>query len=151
LLGRFAFDRPALPAVSLADHTAAMTAIGNDYGFRDVFVRQVVGLGTPGDVLVGLTTSGDSPNVVRALVEGRRRGMYTVALTGSAGGAVADVAHLCIRVPTSDTARIQEASLHLGHTICELVESAMFRDSTAVSLSGVGNADPGSAHRLPRS
>jgi D-sedoheptulose 7-phosphate isomerase len=130
MLGRYALERPALPAASLADHTAAMTAIGNDYGFDEVFARQVAGLGTAGDVLVGLTTSGDSPNVVRALAEGRHRGMYTVALTGSKGGAVTEVADLCLRVPATDTPRVQEACLHLGHTICELVEAALFPQSS---------------------
>src|SRR5262249_9356585 len=126
LLGRFYYDRPSLPAVSLPDSTAAMTAIGNDYGYGEVFARQVRGLGVAGDVLVGLTTSGDSPDVVVALTEGRERGMYTVALTGSKGGAVAEVADLCIRVPSTDTPRVQEACMHLGHTICELVEATLF-------------------------
>lgn len=126
LLGRFYYDRPSLPATSLPDNTAAMTAIGNDYDFAEVFARQVRALGVAGDVLVGLTTSGNSENVVRALAEGRKLGLFTVAMTGSKGGRVAEVAEMCIRVPTSDTPRIQEACLHLGHTICELVEIAMF-------------------------
>jgi D-sedoheptulose 7-phosphate isomerase len=126
LVGRFRHDRPALPAISLADSTAAMTAIANDYEYADVFARQVRGLGVAGDVLVGLTTSGNSPNVVRALDEGRRCGLLTVVLTGSTGGRVAEVAEICIRVPSTDTARIQEASMHLGHTICELVEATLF-------------------------
>jgi D-sedoheptulose 7-phosphate isomerase len=133
MLGRYARDRAPLAAACLADHTAAITAIANDYGFEDVFARQVAGLGSPGDVLVGLTTSGDSPNVVKALAEGRRRGMYTVALTGSTGGAVASVADLCLRVPASDTPRVQEACLHLGHTICELVEAAMSEQPLATT------------------
>ena len=126
LLGRFARDRPALPAASLADNTAALTAIGNDYDYGEVFARQVRGLGRPGDVLIGLTTSGDSENVVRALAHGRELGMFTVAFTGSKGGRVDEVADMCVKVPTDDTARVQEACLHLGHSICELVESAMF-------------------------
>jgi D-sedoheptulose 7-phosphate isomerase len=130
LLGRFYYDRPPLAATSLADGTAAMTAIGNDYDFAEVFARQVRGIGVAGDVLVGLTTSGNSENVVRALAEGRALGMVTVAMTGSAGGRVAGVAEMCIRVPSSDTPRVQEACLHLGHTICELVEAAMFPDGS---------------------
>jgi D-sedoheptulose 7-phosphate isomerase len=126
LLGRFHYDRPSLAAISLPDSTAAMTAIGNDYEFAEVFARQVRGLGVAGDVLVGLTTSGNSENVVRALAAGGELGMVTVAMTGSKGGLVAEVAEICIRVPSTDTPRIQEACLHLGHTICELVESAMF-------------------------
>jgi D-sedoheptulose 7-phosphate isomerase len=126
LLGRFYRDRPALPSVSLPDSTAAMTAIGNDYEYAEVFSRQVLGLGRPGDVLVGLTTSGRSANVVRALAVGKELGMLTVALTGADGGEVADVAAICITVPTTDTPRVQEACMHLGHTICEIVEEEMF-------------------------
>jgi len=125
-LGRFYYDRPSLPSISLADSTAAMTAIGNDYSYDEVFARQVRGLGTSGDVLVGLTTSGNSPNVVAALRTGRELGMVTVALTGSKGGAVAEVADICVQVPTHDTPRVQEACMHLGHTICEIVEATMF-------------------------
>jgi D-sedoheptulose 7-phosphate isomerase len=125
-LGRFYYDRPSLPSVSLADSTAAMTAIGNDYSYDEVFARQVRGLGAAGDVLVGLTTSGNSPNVVTALRTGRELGMVTVALTGSKGGAVAEVADVCVQVPTSDTPRVQEACMHIGHSICEIVEATMF-------------------------
>lgn len=126
LMGRFAFDRPGLAAFSLPDATAAMTAIGNDYSYDEVFARQVLAAGRPGDVVVGLTTSGNSANVVRALEAAARAGMCTVALTGARGGKVADVARLCIRVPSHDTGRIQEACLHLGHSICEMVEAALF-------------------------
>lgn len=126
LMGRFAFDRPGLAAFSLPDATAAMTAIGNDYSYDEVFARQVLAAGRPGDVVVGLTTSGNSANVVRALEAAGQAGMSTVALTGARGGKVADVARLCIRVPSHDTGRIQEACLHLGHSICEMVEAALF-------------------------
>ncbi|OBI25631.1 phosphoheptose isomerase [Mycobacterium sp. E1386] len=126
LMGRFAFDRPGLAAFSLPDATAAMTAIGNDYSYDEVFARQVLAAGRPGDVVVGLTTSGNSPNVVRALEAAADAGMTTVALTGVRGGKVADVAQFCIRVPSDDTGRVQEACLHLGHSICEMVEAALF-------------------------
>lgn len=126
LMGRFAFDRPGLAAISLPDATAAMTAIGNDYSYDEVFARQVLAAGRPGDVVVGLTTSGNSPNVVRALEAAGQAGMTTVTLTGARGGKVADVAEICIRVPSHDTGRIQEACLHLGHSICEMVEAALF-------------------------
>lgn len=126
LMGRFAFDRPGLAAISLPDATAAITAIGNDYSYDEVFARQVLAAGRPGDVVIGLTTSGNSPNVVRALEVAGQAGMTAVTLTGAGGGKVADVAHLCIRVPSEDTARIQEACLHLGHSICEMVEAALF-------------------------
>jgi D-sedoheptulose 7-phosphate isomerase len=126
LMGRFAFDRPGLAAISLPDSTAAMTAIGNDYSYDEVFARQVLAAGRAGDVVVGLTTSGNSPNVVRALEAAGQAGMTTVTLTGTRGGKVAEVAQICIRVPSADTGRIQEACLHLGHTICEMVEAALF-------------------------
>ncbi|OBJ26771.1 phosphoheptose isomerase [Mycobacterium colombiense] len=126
LMGRFAFDRPGLAAISLPDATAAITAIGNDYSYDEVFARQVLAAGRPGDVVVGLTTSGNSPNVVRALEAAGQAGMTTVTLTGARGGKVADVAEICIRVPSHDTGRIQEACLHLGHSICEMVEAALF-------------------------
>lgn len=126
LMGRFAFDRPGLAAFSLPDATAAMTAIGNDYAYDEVFSRQVLAAGRPGDVVVGLTTSGNSANVVRALEVAGRAGMTTVALTGARGGKVVDVTEICIQVPSHDTGRIQEACMHLGHSICEMVEAAMF-------------------------
>lgn len=126
LMGRFAFDRPGLAAISLPDATAAITAIGNDYSYDEVFARQVLAAGRPGDVVVGLTTSGNSSNVVRALEAAAQAGMTTVTLTGARGGKVAEVAQICIRVPSEDTGRIQEACLHLGHTICEMVEAALF-------------------------
>lgn len=126
LMGRFAFDRPGLPAISLPDATAAMTAIGNDYSYDEVFARQVLGVGRPGDVVVGLTTSGNSLNVVRALDVAAQAGMTTVSLTGANGGKAAALAQIPIRVPSDDTALVQEACMHLGHTICEMVEAALF-------------------------
>jgi D-sedoheptulose 7-phosphate isomerase len=126
LMGRFAFDRPGLPAISLPDATAAMTAIGNDYSYDEVFARQVLGVGRKGDVVVGLSTSGNSGNVVRALDAAAQAGMTTVSLTGAGGGKAAALAQIPIRVPSDDTALIQEACLHLGHTICEMVEAALF-------------------------
>jgi len=126
LAGRFYYDRPGLAAVSLADGTASVTAIANDYSYEDVFARQVRALGRPEDVAVGLTTSGNSGNVVNALIAARDAGLVGVALTGRTGGKAAAAADICIRVPTEDTPRVQEACLHLGHTICEIVEREMF-------------------------
>jgi D-sedoheptulose 7-phosphate isomerase len=126
LTGRYGYDRPGLAAFSISDSTAAVTAIGNDYSYADVFSRQVLALGRPGDVVVGLTTSGNSANVVRALEAAQDAGLVTVALTGRSGGRVADVARYCVRVPSDDTPRVQEACLHLGHSICEIVESTLF-------------------------
>jgi D-sedoheptulose 7-phosphate isomerase len=126
LMGRFDFDRPGLAAMSLPDATAAVTAIGNDYSYDEVFARQVLAVGRPRDVVVGLTTSGNSVNVVRALEVAAGAGMTAVALTGAHGGKAAAVAQVAIRVPADDTARVQEACLHLGHTICGMVEAALF-------------------------
>ena len=126
LMGRFAFDRPGLFAMSLPDATAAMTAIGNDYSYAEVYARQVLAAGGPGDVAIGLTTSGNSENVVRALEAATGVGMITVAMTGEGGGKAAAAATMSVQVPTTDTARAQEACMHLGHVICEMVEAALF-------------------------
>ncbi len=125
LLGRYRYDRPSLPAISLPDSTAAMTAIANDYDYEDVFARQVRGLGQPGDVLVALSTSGNSMNVVRAVEAAAEVGMTTVVLTGPSDGKVVPLADHCVCVGSSDTPRVQEACMHLGHTVCELVEEAL--------------------------
>ena len=130
LLGRFALERRSLAAVCLSDHTAAMTAIGNDYGYDEVFARQVAGLGRPGDVAVGLSTSGSSPNVVRALETARELGLVTVALTGAGGGKVAAVVDVCVRVPSEETPRVQELCMLLGHTLCEIVERDLSATAT---------------------
>jgi D-sedoheptulose 7-phosphate isomerase len=130
LVGRFAFDRPGLAAMSLPDATATLTAVGNDYSYDEVFARQVLAIGRQGDVVVGLSTSGDSLNVVRGLEAAGQARMTTVALTGARGGKVAALVDICIRVPSDETARVQEACLHLGHTVCEMVEAAMFPRSS---------------------
>ncbi len=126
LLGRFYVDRPGLAAICLSDNMAAMTAIANDYSYHDVFARQLRGLGSQGDVAIGLTTSGNSANVVAALQAGREMGLFTVAMTGSRGGLAESVVDVCIKVASDDTPRIQEVCMHLGHTICEIVESELF-------------------------
>lgn len=136
LLGRFYLDRAPLPSVCLSDCTAAMTAIGNDFGYEHVFSRQLRAIGEPGDVAVGLTTSGNSVNVVQALRVARELDVFAIVLTGRDGGQAAEVADLCVRVPTGDTPRIQEACMHLGHTICEFVEAFLERGSGP----GVGTA-----------
>ena len=126
MCGRFLLDRPPLPAIALADNVAVLTAIGNDYAFADVFVRQVEGLGEAGDVAIGISTSGRSENVIRAIEGARRAGLWTVGLTGASGGRLTQVADLCVCVPSTEVPRIQEAHALVGHILCELVESAMF-------------------------
>jgi D-sedoheptulose 7-phosphate isomerase len=122
LIGRFCLDRRALPAIALADNVAAMTAIGNDYAYEEVFVRGVHGLGRQGDVLIGLSTSGTSRNVVAALTAANERGLTTIALVGEPDCVMAEIATHAICVPGPGTARIQEGHMLVGHTIFELVE-----------------------------
>lgn len=125
-VGRFAYDRPALPALALSVNTSCVTAIGNDYGFDVAFARQLEALGNPGDVAVGISTSGNSPNVICGLVTASKLGLRTVALTGCAGAKVKDAAEFCMCVPSSETPRIQECHILLGHIISELVEETLF-------------------------
>jgi D-sedoheptulose 7-phosphate isomerase len=129
LLGRFYADRRPLPALNLADNTAAMTAIGNDHSYDQVFSRQVRALGVAGDVAIGLSTSGNSANVVRAVEEATALGMGTVAFTGATGGKLAQAVELCVRVPSDDTPRVQEMCMLLGHTLCEIVEREFLSES----------------------
>ncbi len=125
LIGRFCMERPSLPAIALADNVAAITAIGNDYAYEDVFVRSVRGLGRPGDVLIGLSTSGSSRNVVAAITAANEMGLTTVALVGRPDCPMAEIATHVICVPGPGTARIQEGHMLVGHTIFELVESEL--------------------------
>jgi D-sedoheptulose 7-phosphate isomerase len=134
-VGRFAFDRPALPALALSVNTSCVTAIGNDYGFDQVFSRQIEALAQPGDVAIGISTSGSSSNVVAALSLSRRKGLHTIALTGCTGGTLKNVADECICVPSSDTPRIQECHILIGHIISQLVEQTIFHEQSCVSRS----------------
>jgi len=124
LVGRYERERPALAAVALSTDTSALTAIGNDYGFERVFARQLEALGRPGDVAIGITTSGNSPNVLRAMDAATARGLVTVALTGRGGQAGAIAAHH-VAVDEARTARVQEVHATVLHVICELVEIAL--------------------------
>ena len=121
-VGRFVKERKGLPAIALTTDTSILTAVGNDYGFDTVFSRQVEALVRTGDVVVGLSTSGNSPNVVKALELAKQLGATTVGLTGQSGGKMANICDLCIRVPANVTARIQEAHIFIGHMVCELVD-----------------------------
>jgi len=121
-------DRPALPAFALTTDTSCLTAIGNDYGFEDIFQRQVEVLGRSGDVLVAISTSGNSPNLIRAVTTARERGITTIGLLGGGGGALASLVHLAIVVPSDNTQRIQEGHITVGHIICDLVERMLSPD-----------------------
>lgn len=125
LMGRFMKDRAPLPALSLTVDTSALTAIGNDYGYEQVFARQLRGIGRKGDVLIGITTSGNSKNVVLALAAAREMGIKTIAFTGSKGGEAAIHADLCIKVPSDRTDQIQQMHIAIGHIVCGLVEEAV--------------------------
>ena len=126
LSGRYAFDRPPLYSEALHVNSSYVTAVANDYGYDVVFSRILAACGRRGDVLVGLSTSGNSPNVVNAGAEAHRIGMTVVALTGTDGGALRNEADVLLNVPADETPRIQESHILLGHTICGLVEAEMF-------------------------
>ncbi len=125
LVGRYRRNRPGLAALALTADTSALTAIGNDFGFDEVFSRQVEALGRPGDVLVAISTSGRSPNVLRAVEAARALGLKTVGLAGRDGGRLAGLVDLALVVPSEDTARIQECHITLGHILCDLVEAEL--------------------------
>jgi D-sedoheptulose 7-phosphate isomerase len=126
LAGRFMTDRPGLAGVALTTNTSSMTAIANDYSFDEVFSRQIEGLGLPGDIAFGISTSGNSRNVIRAMQAAQSRKMVTVALTGEAGGELRHLVNHCIRVPSPRTPRVQEAHILTGHILCQLIEQEMF-------------------------
>jgi len=125
LVGRFRRERRALAAVALTTDTSILTAVANDYGFDEVFARQVAALGRKGDALFALSTSGESPNVVKAIDTARKIGMKTLALTGADGGRMKSAADLCLCIPSTKAWRIQEAHITIGHILCDLVEEAM--------------------------
>jgi len=128
-LSRLNFDRDPLPAIALTTDTSALTAIGNDYGFEQIFARQVRGLGRRNDVFLAISTSGRSPNVLAALRAAREAGLVTVGFTGSrGGGAMRELCDLCLCAPADETPLIQQIHIVAAHAICGLVESAMFRD-----------------------
>ena len=126
LVGRFKCNRPGLPAVALNSDTALLTAIGNDYGYEFLFARQLDALGTAGVVFIAISTSGRSPNIIRALEEARRKGISTVGLMGSADGNMTPLCDFCIRIPSADTAKIQEGHIVIGHILCGLIEQELF-------------------------
>lgn len=124
--GRFYKDRLALPAEALHCNTSYLTAVANDYGYEHVYSRMIEGIGQPGDVLVGLSTSGNSVNIIEAFRKAKRKGMVTIAMTGAGGGKMKEECDILINVPSSDTPRIQESHIMTGHIICELVEEQYF-------------------------
>jgi len=134
-VGRFAFDRPALPALALSVNASCVTAIGNDYGFDLVFSRQIEALARRGDVAVGISTSGNSSNVLHALSVAGKIGLCTVAMTGCTGGKLRNAVDHCICAPSNETPRIQECHILIGHIISGLVEETIFHEQSRVSRS----------------
>ena len=124
--GKFYIDRDGLPAEALHCNTSYMTAVANDYSYDIVYARMMKGMGRKGDVLVGISTSGNSTNTVKAFEVCRQKGIATIALTGEGGGKMKDLADVLVNVPSKDTPRIQEAHILAGHMICEIVEAAIF-------------------------
>jgi D-sedoheptulose 7-phosphate isomerase len=126
MTGRYLKERPSIPAISLTANTSSLTAIGNDYSYDLVFARQMEALGNPGDMAIGISTSGSSVNVIRALEIARRKKLITIGLTGRNGAKLKTVVDYCIEIPSTSTPRIQEAHILTGHIICELIENGLF-------------------------
>jgi D-sedoheptulose 7-phosphate isomerase len=124
-LGRYLRERDPLPALALNANSSAVTAISNDYGYEQVFARQLKALAAPGDVAVGISTSGNSPSVIEALLCARRLGLFTIALTGASGGQLRGMVDALIAVPSEETPRIQECHILIGHALCDAVEQAV--------------------------
>eukprot|EP01136_Pigoraptor_vietnamica_P015491 Opistho-1_new@58726 len=127
-VSRFYFDRPGLASIALTTDTSVLTAIGNDYGYEKLFSRQVQAQGKPGDIFIGISTSGNSPNVIKALETCKEMGIISVGLTGQKGGAMGDLCDFCIKVPSNETPRIQEVHILIGHIICCIVEEEIFAE-----------------------
>lgn len=132
-VNRFLMDRPALPALALSTDTSALTAIGNDLDFSQIFARQVEALGRKGDLLVGISTSGNSANVLAALQTARRTGLFTVGLTGQSGGGMAPLCHILLETPTRHTPLVQELHIAAGHLFCQLTDYYLFENVTALT------------------
>lgn len=131
LVGRYGFDRPSLPSLALTTDTSSLTAIGNDYGYDKVFSRQLEGMGQEGDIFIGISTSGNSENIIHAFTSAKEKGIITVALVGKDGGKMAKAADFAIVVPSDSTPRIQESHILIGHIICDIIEKEIFSDGVS--------------------
>jgi len=132
LVGRFKSERVGLPAIALTTNTSVLTALANDYGFDTIFSRQLQALANEKDILIAITTSGTSANVIKAVEMAHSKGVVVIGLTGEKGHEFSDMVDLAIVVPSSDTARIQEAHIAIGHVICHLVEELLFNESSGI-------------------
>jgi len=126
IISRFRMERPALPAIALSTDTSIITAIGNDYGFERIFSRQVEALAVPGDAVIGISTSGNSPNVQRALQVAREAGCTTIGLLGKDGGSIKSLCDIPLIIPSNDTPRVQEGHITVIHILCDLIEQGLF-------------------------
>ena len=124
-VGKFLKDRAPLPAISLTVNSSQLTAIGNDFGFDEIFSREIEASGKPGDVLFALSTSGNSDNVIKAAIAAKKKGIAVIGMTGLSGGKLEACCDVCLRIPSESTPRIQEAHIFVGHTICEIAESTL--------------------------
>lgn len=125
-VSRFYFDRPGIPSIALTTDTSILTAIGNDYGYERLFARQVQAQGNKGDVFIGISTSGNSANILEALKVCKEKGILSVGLTGESGGKMKELCDYCIQVPSNQTPRIQESHILIGHILCAIVEEQLF-------------------------
>lgn len=128
LVGRYGFDRPSIPSLALTTDTSNLTAIGNDYGYDQVFSRQLEGMGQDGDIFIGISTSGNSKNIINAFESAKKKNILTVALVGKDGGEMAKMADIAIVVPSNSTPRIQESHILIGHILCDIIEKEIFGD-----------------------
>ena len=128
LVGRYGFDRPSIPSLALTTDSSNLTAIGNDYGYDKVFSRQLEGMGQDGDIFIGISTSGNSANIINAFKSAKEKNITTVALVGKDGGAMAKLADVALVVPSDSTPRIQESHILIGHILCDIIEKEIFGD-----------------------
>lgn len=126
LSGRFYYDRTPLSADALHCNTSFLTAVANDYSYDEIYARLITGIGRKGDALIGLSTSGNSKNIVRAFEQAKAMGIITIGLTGKDGGRMKQISDICLCIPSTDTPRIQESHITIGHIICEIIESTLF-------------------------
>ncbi|MBN2816918.1 MAG: D-sedoheptulose 7-phosphate isomerase [Campylobacterales bacterium] len=131
LVGRYGFDRPSIPSLALTTDTSNLTAIGNDYGYDQVFSRQLEGMGQSGDIFIGISTSGNSVNLINAFESAKKKNILTVALVGKDGGKMAEMADIAIVVPSNSTPRIQESHILIGHILCDIIEKETFADGVS--------------------
>ena len=131
LVGRYGFDRPSIPSLALTTDTSNLTAIGNDYGYDKVFSRQLEGMGQEGDLFIGISTSGNSQNIINAFESAHHKGITTVALVGRDGGKMGSIADYAIIIPSNATPRIQESHILIGHILCDIIEKELFGGGVA--------------------